>query len=166
MIPHLQFPMILYLKLDFLEFPLYVPVFIFRIPISLLMTASGGFPVNVGVVLLTDGAWMPAMSSPYSVGYDLYANHPMTVDGYDRCLITTGVCLDIPVCGCFWIFYFEFFIFQLGFYGCVYPRSSLVLYSGITIIPFCLDADSRCGDPPHIVPKSKFFVGGRSKSWF
>ena len=110
------------------------------------MTATGGFPVSVGCVLLTDSARLPSMGSPFSVGYDIYPNHPMTIDGYDRCLVTTGLCLDIP----------------LGFYGCIYPRSSLVLYSGITIIPFCLDAGLlRFVDPPpHVILQSNYSQGG------
>ena len=91
------------------------------------MLATGGFPVSVGCVLLTDSARLPTIGSPFSVGYDIFPNRPVTIDSYARCLVTTGLCLDIP----------------LGFYGCIYPRSSLVLYSNITIVPYFLDADAR-----------------------
>ena len=128
--------------------------FVFRISHRADMSATGGFPLTVGCVLLTDSARLPSMGSPFSVGYDIFPNHPMTIDAYDRCLVTTGLCLDIP----------------LGFYGCIYPRSSLVLYSNITIIPYCLDADARyCWSlvlPPTCDLNIQPFVGGRSKSWW
>ena len=91
------------------------------------MSATGGYPVTINCVLLTASARVPRMGSPFSVGYDLFSSRPVTIDGYDRVLISTGLCLDIPC----------------GFYGCVYPRSSLVLYSNVSMVPYCLDADAR-----------------------
>ena len=104
------------------------------------MSATGGYPVSINCVLLTASARVPTMGSPFSVGYDLFSSRPVTIDGYDRVLISTGVCLDIPC----------------GFYGCVYPRSSLVLYSNVTMVPYCLDADARyvrilVPPPPHVI---------------
>ena len=79
--------------------------FIFRIPSISDMTASGGFPVNVGCVLLTDSARLPSMASPYSVGYDIYPNHPMTrsMSGDNRTLFGhTSMLLNM--------FYFDCYI--------------------------------------------------------
>ena len=56
------------------------------------MSATGGFPVNIGCVLLTASARLPTMGSPFSVGYDLFPNRPVTIDSYDRCLVSTGLC--------------------------------------------------------------------------
>ena len=118
------------------------------------MSATGGYPVNIGCVLLTASSRLPSMGSPFSVGYDLFSNRPVTIDAYGRCLISTGVCLDIPC----------------GFYGCIYPRSSLVLYSNVTMIPYCLDADARYFRvlflPPTCGFNSQPFAGGRLKSWW
>ena len=76
------------------------------------MALSGGTPIPVGVMLMSAGARLPAMLSPFSVGYDLYACQPSTIDAYDRCLISTGVSLDIPVCGSIVSFiYFDVVIF-------------------------------------------------------
>ena len=91
------------------------------------MSATGGFPVTINCVLLTASARVPRMGSPFSIGYDLFSCRPVTIDGYDRVLVSTGLCLDIPC----------------GFYGFVCPRSSLVLYSNVSMVPYCLDADAR-----------------------
>ena len=91
------------------------------------MSDSGGFPVTVNCVLLSAGARIPRMGSPFSIGYDLYSSRPVTIDGYDRVLVPTGLCLEVP----------------LGFYGFVCPRSSLVLYSNVSMVSYALDADSR-----------------------
>ena len=62
------------------------------------MSATGGYPVTINCVLLTASARVPRMGSPFSVGYDLFSCRPVTIDGYDRVLVSTGLCLDIP-CG-------------------------------------------------------------------
>ena len=91
------------------------------------MSDSGGYPLTVNCVLLTASSRIPSMGSPFSIGYDLYPSRPVTLGGYDRALVPTGLCLDIP----------------LGFYGFVCPRSSLVLYSNVSMVSYALDADSR-----------------------
>ena len=78
------------------------------------MSLSGGTPIPVGVMLMSAGARLPAMSSPFSVGYDLYACQSSTIDAYDRCLISTGVSLDIPVCGFILLLYFLMLSFSAG----------------------------------------------------
>ena len=61
------------------------------------MALSGGCSIPVGVMLLTPSARLPVMSSPFSLGFDLYPSQPATIDPFDRCLISTGLALEIPV---------------------------------------------------------------------
>ena len=91
------------------------------------MSGSGGYPLPVNCVLLSASSRLPSMGSPFSIGYDLYPSRPVTLGGYDRALVPTGLCIDVP----------------LGFCGLVCPRSSLVLYSNVTMPSFYLDADTR-----------------------
>ena len=100
------------------------------------MSDSAGYPVTVNCILLTASSRIPRMGSPFSIGYDLYPARPVTIDGYGRVLVPTGLCLDIP----------------LGFYGFVCLRSSLVLYSNVSMVPYCLDADARYVGIFYILP--------------
>ena len=91
------------------------------------MSDSGGFPITVNCILLTANSRLPRMGSPFSIGYDLYPSRPVTIDGFARALVPTGLCLEVP----------------LGFCGLVCPRSSSVLYSNVSMPSYYLDADFR-----------------------
>ena len=91
------------------------------------MSDSGGYPITVNCVLLTAGSRLPSMGSAFSIGYDLYPSRPVTLGGYERALVPTGLCIEVP----------------LGFCGLVCPRSSLVLYSNVSMPSYYLDADAR-----------------------
>lgn len=74
---------------------------------------------------------LPAYSTLFSAGMDLYANldNPVTLLPLERTLIKTGLFIELPV----------------GFEAQIRPRSGLALKKGITVLntPGTIDADYR-----------------------
>ena len=91
------------------------------------MSGSGGFPLPVNCVLLCPSARLPSLGTRFSIGYDIYPARPVTLGGFDRALVSTGLCLEVP----------------LGFCGLVCAPSSFTLYSSVTLPSFYLDSDTR-----------------------
>ena len=91
------------------------------------MSGSGGYPLPVNCVLLCPSSRLPSLGSRFSIGYDIYPARPVTLGGYDRALVPTGLCIEVP----------------LGFCGLVCAPSSFTLYSSVTMPSFYLDADTR-----------------------
>ena len=104
-----------------------------------MMSGSGGYPLPVNCVLLCASSRLPSLGSRFSIGYDLYPSRPVTLGGYDRALVPTGLCIEVP----------------LGFCGLVCPPSSLTLYSSVSMPSFYLDSDTRYMEffipPPPII---------------
>ena len=74
---------------------------------------------------------LPAYSTVFSAGMDLYANldNPITIEPLGRILIKTGLFIELPE----------------GFEAQIRPRSGLSLKNGITVLntPGTIDADYR-----------------------
>ena len=86
--------------------------------------------VTVHVLRRTENP-LPSYETPDSAGVDLRANleQPVDLQPGDRCLIPTGLSLEIPA----------------GYEGQVRPRSGLALKQGLTVLnaPGTVDADYR-----------------------
>ena len=91
------------------------------------MSGSGGFPLPINCVLLCPSARLPSLGTRFSIGYDIYPARPVTLGGFDRALVSTGICLEVP----------------LGFCGLICAPSSFTLYSSLTLPSFYLDSDTR-----------------------
>ena len=91
------------------------------------MSGSGGFPLPVNCLLLCPSARLPSLGTGFSIGYDIYPARPVTLGGFDRALVSTGICLEVP----------------LGFCGLVCAPSCFTLYSSVTLPSFYLDSDTR-----------------------
>jgi len=74
---------------------------------------------------------LPEYSTPLSAGMDLRANldSPITLDPLDRCLVPTGLSIELPA----------------GLEAQVRPRSGLAIKKGISVLnsPGTIDADYR-----------------------
>ena len=53
--------------------------------------------ISIKVQFLTPSARLPVLSSPCSVGYDMFPAQPAVVEPFDRALIPTNLALEIPV---------------------------------------------------------------------
>ena len=67
--------------------------------------------MNLVIKLLTADAKAPTRADPGCAGHDLYADEARTVPAWDRCLLGTGIAMELPE----------------GTYGRIAPRSSLSL---------------------------------------
>ncbi|CAL5414830.1 unnamed protein product [Camellia sinensis] len=81
----------------------------------------------VHFVKLCPGARMPSRATDGAVGYDLSATAMMIIQPQERCLIPTGIALEIP----------------FGMYGRIAPRSGLALNNGIHVGAGVIDPDYR-----------------------
>ncbi|CAL5321602.1 unnamed protein product [Camellia sinensis] len=81
----------------------------------------------VHFVKLCPEARMPSRATDGAVGYDLSSTTKMLIQPQDRCLIPTGIALQIP----------------FGMYGRIAPRSGLALEHGIHVGAGVIDPDYR-----------------------
>ena len=84
---------------------LKIVLYLLQIFVLFMMSGSGGYPLPVNCVLLSASSRLPSLGSRFSIGYDLYPSRPVTLGGYDRALVPTGLCIEVP----------------LGFFGLVCP---------------------------------------------
>ena len=102
-------------------------MYLLQIFVLFMMSGSGGYPLPVNCVLLCASSRLPSLGSRFSIGYNIYPARPVTLGGYDRALVPTGLCIEVP----------------LGFCGLVCAPSSFTLYSSVTMPSFFLDSDTR-----------------------
>lgn len=83
----------------------------------------------VPISILNDGALVPNYAYPGDAGVDLQAIEEVTLEPFERCLISTGLSIEIPQ----------------GYGGFVLPRSGLSSKHGISIInsPGLIDSNYR-----------------------
>lgn len=74
---------------------------------------------------------LPSYGTPFSAGVDLYANldEPITLHSLERCLVPTGLFIELPI----------------GFEAQIRPRSGYAFKLGLTVLnsPGTIDADYR-----------------------
>lgn len=79
------------------------------------------------IKLLNNNAKIPNRGSDAAAGYDLYSVETGIIKPNDRCLIKTGLVLEIPS----------------GYYGRIAPRSGLAFKNGIDVMAGVIDSDYR-----------------------
>ena len=85
--------------------------------------------ITVPIQLLSENARTPSRAYVGDAGYDLYASAFYTLKPFERCLIDTGVALEIPA----------------GYGGFVLPRSGLAIKKGLSLVntPGLIDSNYR-----------------------
>jgi len=79
------------------------------------------------VNLLNPNSIIPKKGSQNAAGYDLYSIEAGVIKPQKRCLIKTGIVLEIPS----------------GYYGRIAPRSGLAFKNGIDVMAGVIDSDYR-----------------------
>lgn len=86
--------------------------------------------MNVKIVNISDNK-LPAYETIFSAGMDVRANlsHSIVLKSSDRCLVPTGLFIELPV----------------GYEAQIRPRSGLAAKNGVTVLnaPGTVDADYR-----------------------
>ena len=77
------------------------------------------------VVPLTDTATIPTKGTPYSAGWDLYADENIAIRPLSRAMIATGICIALPN----------------DTAGLIWPRSGLAYKHGIDVLAGVIDCD-------------------------
>lgn len=70
-------------------------------------------------------ARLPTRESNRAAGYDLYANENIHINPDQRCLVSTGIAIQIPY----------------GYYGRIAPRSGLAVRNGINVGAGVIDSN-------------------------
>lgn len=85
--------------------------------------------ITIPIQLLTDNARVPSRAYVGDAGYDLYASASYTLKPFERCLIDTGIAIEIPI----------------GYGGFVLPRSGLAIKKGLSLVnaPGLIDSNYR-----------------------
>lgn len=85
--------------------------------------------ITIPIQLLTDNARVPSRAYAGDAGYDLYASASYTLKPFERCLIDTGIAIEIPI----------------GYGGFVLPRSGLAIKKGLSLVnaPGLIDSNYR-----------------------
>ncbi len=83
--------------------------------------------IPIKVQKLNPAAQLPAQGSEFSAGADLHCIEDFILEPGDRCLVSTGLAIEIPA----------------GHYGRVAPRSGLAVKHGIDTLAGVIDADYR-----------------------
>ena len=85
--------------------------------------------ISIPIQLLTEDAQIPTRAYKGDAGYDLYATSTYTLHPFERCLIATGIALEIPE----------------GYGGFILPRSGLAIKNGLSLVntPGLLDSNYR-----------------------
>jgi len=74
---------------------------------------------------LTETATIPTKGTPHSAGFDLSADHDITIAPGERVVIKTGLAIRVPD----------------GCYGRIAPRSGLAVKNGINVLAGVIDQD-------------------------
>ena len=82
---------------------------------------------SIGFQKLTPNAVTPTKAYPTDAGYDLYSCVYKKLNSYERAVISTGICVEIPK----------------GFYGRIAPRSGLAVRNGIDVLAGVIDCGYR-----------------------
>lgn len=72
-------------------------------------------------------AQAPSQANCSDAGYDLFSTEYVTLEPFQRKLVSTGICLEIPQ----------------GFYGRIAPRSGLACKKGIDVMAGVIDSGYR-----------------------
>jgi len=72
-------------------------------------------------------AQVPSQANCSDAGYDLFSTEYVTLEPFQRKLVSTGICLEIPQ----------------GFYGRIAPRSGLACKKGIDVMAGVIDSGYR-----------------------
>ena len=83
--------------------------------------------LTIMVMALSEGACLPRRGSPMAAGADLHAAVDVRIEPGQRCLVPTGIAVEIPV----------------GHYGRIAPRSGLAVRHGIDTLAGVVDSDYR-----------------------
>lgn len=85
--------------------------------------------ITIPIQLLSDDARIPSRAYVGDAGYDLYAAASYTLKPFERCLIDTGIAIEIPI----------------GYGGFVLPRSGLAIKKGLSLVnaPGLIDSNYR-----------------------
>jgi len=83
--------------------------------------------VKVGFQRIVPGAKIPTKAYPTDAGYDLCSVTFKRLAPFERAVISTGLCVEIPD----------------GFYGRIAPRSGLAVKSGIDVMAGVIDSGYR-----------------------
>lgn len=74
-----------------------------------------------------DMAIVPKRSNPTDAGADLYSVDVLTIPPLSRGIVSTGICIEVPV----------------GFYARIAPRSGLAVKNGIDVLAGVCDSSYR-----------------------
>ena len=77
------------------------------------------------VVPITDTATIPTKGTPYSAGWDLYADENLAIRPLSRAMVATGICIALPEHTA----------------GLIWPRSGLAYRHGIDVLAGVIDSD-------------------------
>lgn len=80
--------------------------------------------MKIRIKKLTDNAVMPKKAHPTDAGFDLYATKDYVIQAHGRCLIDTGIAMDVP----------------LGYYGMVVGRSGNTIKRGLVGMTGIIDS--------------------------
>ena len=83
--------------------------------------------IKVGFQKVVQGAKIPTKAYPTDAGYDLCSVAFKRLAPFERAVIPTGLCVEIPD----------------GFYGRIAPRSGLAVKSGIDVMAGVIDSGYR-----------------------
>jgi len=83
--------------------------------------------VKIGFQRTVLGAKIPTKAYPTDAGYDLYSVMFKRLAPFERAIISTGLCIEIPD----------------GFYGRIAPRSGLAIKNGIDVMAGVIDSGYR-----------------------
>ena len=83
--------------------------------------------MQVNYSKLYPDAQVPSQANSSDAGYDLFSTEHITLEPFQRKLISTGICLEIPQ----------------GFYGRIAPRSGLACKRGIDVMAGVIDSGYR-----------------------
>ena len=83
--------------------------------------------MNINIKLLNSTSKVPSKSRNDDAGYDLYASDEYTIKPMERCLVKTGIALEIPE----------------GYYGHVSDRSGMALKKGAHCLGKIIDPSFR-----------------------
>ena len=76
---------------------------------------------------LSSSATVPTQANITDAGYDLFSTEYIKIEPFQRKLVSTGICLEIPE----------------GFYGRIAPRSGLACKKGIDVMAGVIDSGYR-----------------------
>ena len=76
---------------------------------------------------LYEDAQVPSQANSSDAGYDLFSTEHITLEPFQRKLVSTGICVEIPQ----------------GFYGRIAPRSGLACKKGIDVMAGVIDSGYR-----------------------